>query len=108
QGSPPIILVEADESTLARYGAWPFRRRLYGDLTRELKRMGAKTIVFDVQFSAESSFPEDDRTFARACREADNVIQAGVFSLAGAAGNAGANPASPLFEEKAERFRLTD
>src|SRR5690606_38751260 len=34
--SPHIVIVEADDSTLERYGPWPFRRSIYAELVREL------------------------------------------------------------------------
>ncbi len=104
----PVVIIEADESTLARYKPWPFRRRLYGDLVRRLKAMGAQTIAFDVQFSAESNFTDDDEKFAAACREAGNVVQTAVFTLPRRTGNTGNNVTSREFNQRARRFALTD
>jgi diguanylate cyclase (GGDEF)-like protein/PAS domain S-box-containing protein len=104
--APPIVLVLADESSLAHYKPWPFRRSLYGDLVRKLKAQGAQTIVFDVQFTAESNFPEEDEEFAAACRAAGNVIQAAVFTLPGAAGNAANLTPSESLNQRAQRFTL--
>lgn len=104
----PIVLVLADESTLDQYKPWPFRRKLYGDLVRKLKLQGAQTIVFDVQFTAESDFRVDDVEFARACREAGNVIQAAFFSLPGATGNAINVTSSRDLTERAQRFTLNN
>ncbi|RKY57798.1 MAG: hypothetical protein DRP95_06600 [Candidatus Latescibacterota bacterium] len=52
---------------------WPFPRSFHAKLVRNLKAAGAKVIAFDVEFFAET--PEDVE-FARAIREAGNVILA--------------------------------
>jgi diguanylate cyclase (GGDEF)-like protein/PAS domain S-box-containing protein len=104
----PIALVLADESSLEAYKPWPFRRKWYAELVRKLKAQGAQTIVFDVQFTAESNFRQDDLEFARACREAGNVIQAAFFSLPGATGNAINVTSSRRLNERAQRFALTN
>jgi|GEM_PF-1558987 len=105
--SQHVIIVEADESTLARYGPWPFPRSIYADLTRELHRMGAKTIVFDIQFSTPSNNPQDDQAFARASQEAGNVIQAGVFALPGMPSYTGISSISRSLNRDLKRYRLT-
>lgn len=103
-----VIIVEADESTLARYGPWPFDHSLYADLTRALNRMGAKTIVYDLPFPVPSEKRQDDENFARVCREAGNVIQAGIFTLPGMPSYSGIGTTPRSLTRDLQRFRLTD
>jgi diguanylate cyclase (GGDEF)-like protein/PAS domain S-box-containing protein len=105
--SPNIVLVEAEEGTVARYGQWPLPRQVYANLIRSLHKSGAKTIAFDVQFPVASERPKDDRAFVQACREAGNVIQAMVFSPQEMP-DLSMNPAQGKgLRENAKRFRIT-
>lgn len=79
--APQIVLVVANDETIARYNAWPLPRRVYAELVRHLRRNGAKTIAFDMLFSEPSPRAGDDSALSTACRGAGNVIQAGAFHL---------------------------
>ncbi len=50
---------------------WP--RSLHARLTENLVKAGAAVIIFDIMFN-ESRSPEDDQLFARAIRDAGNVL----------------------------------
>lgn len=80
-GAPEIILVMADDATVARYKQWPLPRRAHADLVRKLKKAGAKTIAYDLLFPNESLSKADDEAFVQACREAGNVVHACAFRL---------------------------
>lgn len=81
-----IIDIEIDQATflelpairscLAKYRGTIdnrcFSRRLHGDLIRALNQQGAKLIVFNLLFKEGRG--DDDRYFAQAIREADNVL----------------------------------
>src|SRR5947208_2870726 len=52
--SPHIIILIADDATVARFGGWPLPRRVYADVVHRLHRAGAKTIAFDVLFPTDT------------------------------------------------------
>ncbi|MDH7570799.1 MAG: CHASE2 domain-containing protein, partial [Armatimonadota bacterium] len=77
--SPPeqVVVVAIDQDTVTQVGEWPFSRSLHARLIRQLKKWGARVIVFDVLFDAPR--PGDaagDRDLVEACRDAGNVILA--------------------------------
>lgn len=55
----PIRVVGIDEESLGLYGQWPWPRKRLAELTRNLKKLGASAIVFDLIFS------ESDRSGAK-------------------------------------------
>ncbi|HEX8236634.1 MAG TPA: CHASE2 domain-containing protein [Abditibacteriaceae bacterium] len=79
--SPHIIVLVADDATVARAERWPLRWSAHAEVVRRLYRAGAKTIAFDLLFSTPSSSARDDADFIRACREAGNVVQAAAFHV---------------------------
>ena len=105
---PDVILVVADDSTVAAAQQWPLPRRLYADVIEKLHRSGARTIALDVLFSAPSINVDDDRRLVEASRRAGNVIHSAAFFVptsynpelpASTLGNAFSLP---------KRFSLTD
>jgi diguanylate cyclase (GGDEF)-like protein/PAS domain S-box-containing protein len=106
--SQKVVIVQADEATVAHWKRWPLPREVYAEIVRNLKHDGAKTIAFDVQFPVASDRPADDADLIKACREAGNVIQASNFHIPGV--HTSASSASPegRVPPLAERFRLTD
>jgi len=82
QQPPDLLIVTIDDTSLQpqHQGRWPWSRRTHGELVRKLK--GARVIAFDVIFSEpEAPGPTDsleapDMAFARAIREAGNVVLA--------------------------------
>jgi EAL domain-containing protein (putative c-di-GMP-specific phosphodiesterase class I)/CHASE2 domain-containing sensor protein len=59
------LLVEIDAKSLSALDHWPWPRRIYGPAIIALEHGGARTIAFDVDFSARSDSRED-AAFARA------------------------------------------
>ncbi len=53
--SAPAIVVEIDESSLLRFGQWPWPRTLMAKLVEKISGLGARAIGFDILF------PEPDR-----------------------------------------------
>ena len=47
----PIRVVGIDEESLGLYGQWPWPRKRLAELTRNLNKLGASAIVFDLIFS---------------------------------------------------------
>lgn len=78
--SPHIIVLVADDATVARAQRWPLPWSAHAQVVRRLHRAGAKTIAFDLLFSTPSH-ARDDAEFIQACREAGNVIQTAAFHV---------------------------
>lgn len=55
----PVVVAAVDEESMIEYGAWPWSRTVFADLTDKLREMGAKTVVFDVMFSEPRTAAED-------------------------------------------------
>jgi diguanylate cyclase (GGDEF)-like protein/PAS domain S-box-containing protein len=79
--SPNIAIVVADDATVARYGTWPLPRGVYAQVVQRLQQAGARTIAFDIMFTARSSRPGDDAALARACANAQRVVHAAAFHV---------------------------
>lgn len=68
-----VAVVAIDERTLeARRHQWPYPRRWHARVIENLRAAGARTIAYDVQFSAPSN-ARDDGALARAA-QADTVL----------------------------------
>ena len=81
--SPPddIVIVAIDEPSFQELGLrWPWPRSIHAELVRSLKRQGAVSVAFDVMFIEPSDDPSEDKEFARAMKEAGNVIIGGGIS----------------------------
>ena len=83
--SPParaLAAVEIDSASLSEIGVWPWPRAIHGALVDRLVALGARRIVFDVDFSAAST-PDNDRAFADALARADGKVWLAVFEQPG-------------------------
>jgi diguanylate cyclase (GGDEF)-like protein len=104
--SGAIATVEIDSQSLNEVGVWPWPRAIHGQLVDRLLALGARKIVFDVDFSAEST-PENDRAFADALRRAHgNVVLAAFEQPGGANGRALVNAPIPLLSRQAEAVAI--
>ena len=104
--SGQIATVEIDAQSLNELGVWPWPRALHGALVDRLVAMGARRIVFDVDFSAESA-PENDRIFASALRRASGKVWLAAFQQGGGAnGRSTVNAPIPLFAEQAHSVSI--
>ncbi len=72
-GSGEIVIVEIDAKSLKAIDRWPWPRRYHGQLVERLHAAGARTIGFDVDFSAPSS-ATDDAQFAAALAKAGGSV----------------------------------
>ena len=80
-----VVVVGVDDQTFDRLGLqWPFPRRLDGEAIDRLRADGARTIVYDVQFT-EPTDSRDDLALYDAVARARNVVLA--TSETDAAGN---------------------
>ncbi len=93
----PVRIIDIDEKSLAKYGQWPWPRTRIAALIRELTRLNAAVIAFDIVFSEPDrltpgvaadtfqglddatrdklrSLPSNDRVFADAMRRSRVVL----------------------------------
>lgn len=71
QDPPPKVVIAAiDEATFQRLDQqWPFPRALHAEAIRRLLEAGARTVVYDVQFSEPSASPSGDRALLKAAAD---------------------------------------
>jgi adenylate cyclase len=71
-----VVAVEVDDVTLDELDTrWPFPRSWHGELIERLRRAGARTIAYDVQFT-EPTRPQQDNALIQAVARAGNVVLA--------------------------------
>jgi CHASE2 domain-containing sensor protein len=74
--APNLLVVAVDDKTFADTGYhWPFQRRRHAQAIDRLRRDGARVIVYDVQFT-EQTTPRDDNALITAVDKANNVVLA--------------------------------
>jgi adenylate cyclase len=75
--SPPnVVVVEIDDVTLDELDTqWPFPRSFHAELIDRLRRAGAATIAYDIQFT-EQTRPQEDNALIQAVARAGNVVLA--------------------------------
>ena len=79
QASGQLHVVEIDAASLAKIDRWPWPRRHYASLVQRLSDAGARSITFDVDFSAPSD-PEDDARFAAALSRSKTTVALPTFA----------------------------
>jgi len=47
----PVVIVDIDEASLAKFGQWPWPRTRIADMVANLTRLGAAAIGFDIMFA---------------------------------------------------------
>src|SRR5262245_51848823 len=77
--SSKVVIVEiSQESFKSLPDAWPWPRKYYTRLIRNLKKAGAKAIGIDLVFSSpDAKNPAEDEEFIKALEETGNVVLAG-------------------------------
>jgi CHASE2 domain-containing sensor protein len=74
--APNLLVVAVDDKTFADTGYhWPFQRRRHAQAIDRLRRAGARAIVYDVQFT-EQTTPRDDNALITAVDKAHDVVLA--------------------------------
>jgi adenylate cyclase len=78
-----VVIVAIDDQSFAEIPyKYPWPRTYHATLVKNLNKAGVKTILFDVEFTEESSIdPEQDDIFRNALLEAGNVVLAGKMSV---------------------------
>ncbi|MGZ8361279.1 MAG: putative bifunctional diguanylate cyclase/phosphodiesterase [Allosphingosinicella sp.] len=84
--SGEVVLVEIDRRSLDAISVWPWPRRHHGALIDRLTAAGARSITFDVDFSATSN-PADDRAMAAALERAGGAVVLATLRQREAAGS---------------------
>ncbi len=76
QPTSPVVIVAIDDSSFANMPErWTWPRTFYARVVENLKKWGAKAIVFDMVFSEPTAKnPKEDKIFADAVKKAGNVI----------------------------------
>lgn len=77
QASAPsdVTLVAIDDRTFSELGrAWPFPRRLHAGVIDRLRRAGARTVVYDVQFTERTREADDLALFDAVRRMPGTVL----------------------------------
>jgi len=70
-----IVLVSITDECIEELGAWPWPRKMHGDLLNVLRSAGAKTVAFDIIFNDSSLLGEaDDQEMARQIRNFGRVV----------------------------------
>ncbi len=98
--SDQIVIVAIDDASIAELGRFPWSRSNYLPLLKNLSNAGAKAILFDAFFS-ETEDETTDLAFAKAIKEAGNVILATHFNLDPNFKVLGHTRSLPLLEEQA-------
>ena len=76
QPTSEVVVVGVDDVTFSDLNRqWPFPRSLHARAIDRLREAGARTIVYDVQFT-EPTEPREDLALFRAVRRAGNVVLA--------------------------------
>jgi adenylate cyclase len=79
EGPPPdVVVVEIDDVTLDELNErWPFRRGIHADLVDRLRRAGARSIAYDVQFTEPSpQWKQDNALIEAVARAGGRVVLA--------------------------------
>ncbi|NLO90518.1 MAG: adenylate/guanylate cyclase domain-containing protein [Elusimicrobia bacterium] len=74
EGDQRISIIAVTDEAMEKY-SYPLPRGYYARAIDRLKKLGVKTVVFDILF-LEKRDPAQDRELIRATREAGNVVQA--------------------------------
>ena len=72
------VFVDIDSASLKSVGVWPWPRHLHAQMLDTLMQLGATDVVFDIDFSASSTEPED-AAFERALSDAGGYAYLAAF-----------------------------
>ena len=72
-----VVIVGIDDQSYASLGTFPWPRSVHATLVNNLKRAGARTVLFDIEFTEDSKDPYQDIALSEAIEKAGNVVLAG-------------------------------
>jgi diguanylate cyclase (GGDEF)-like protein/PAS domain S-box-containing protein len=101
--SNQVVIVVADDFTVAHYNTWPLPRDVYAKVVQRLQRAGARTIAFDIMFSVRSARPQADAALVQASAASGRVVHAAAFHVVG-----GNRPGDDNTNAPQRRFGTTD
>jgi EAL domain-containing protein (putative c-di-GMP-specific phosphodiesterase class I)/CHASE2 domain-containing sensor protein len=78
QASGQVVVVEMDARSAAAIKRWPWSRKNYAEVVDRLRRAGAASIVFDIDFSSSSDLAGDE-AFAAALSRASGLVALPTF-----------------------------
>lgn len=76
--SGKVVVIEMDAQSVAAIKRWPWSRSNYAAVVDNLRRAGAASVIFDVDFSSPSD-AAGDRAFAAALARADGLVTLPTF-----------------------------
>ena len=99
--SGEVALVEIDAASLQAVGVWPWPRAVHAELLDRLMAMGAREVVFDIDFSTAST-PEGDAALAAALQRAGGYAYLAAFQQTMANGDVVTSHPLPEFAAAAD------
>lgn len=99
--SGDIVVVGIDEKSLQELGTWPWPRSYHARLIDRARKLGARKIVFDIQFTASSKI-EEDEAFAAALARNPGVVTLAAWQTAKADVNGGIGVPIPSLRQHAD------
>ncbi|MBN2323449.1 MAG: adenylate/guanylate cyclase domain-containing protein [Spirochaetes bacterium] len=72
-----VVIVGIDDQSYASLGTFPWPRSVHARLVKNLKRAGARTVLFDIEFTEDSEDPAEDIALQKEIEEAGNIVLAG-------------------------------
>lgn len=85
QPSGETLFVEIDATSLSQVGVWPWPRQVHADILDKLMALGAAEVVFDIDFSTQST-PSSDAALADALERAGGYAYLAAFQQIAADG----------------------
>lgn len=73
EANQDIVLIEIDDRSLAKIGAWPWPRTVHAQLIDQLAKADAKAIAYDVLFTEPTTLFDDD-ALATALKNGNRVF----------------------------------
>jgi diguanylate cyclase len=78
EASGDIVIVSIDDRSVAELDQWPLPRRYHAQIIDQLNALGAKKIVFDINFDGRSN-PVDDALFEQSLTRAQGKVTLAVM-----------------------------
>ena len=66
-----IVVIDIDEQSVARYGAWPWPREMVAELASKARQNNVNMLIFDIVFPAEK---EGDKHLAEELKQVPSVL----------------------------------
>ena len=100
--SGDVVVVGIDDRSLERLQRWPWPRRHYGRLAERLSELGAKKIMFDLEFATPSDPVEDQKLASSLAKLGKKVTLAVRFVINPVTGERSDNLPLPAFRKHSD------